>query len=173
MPELADWDNFYLIVGGASGALIGLQFVVITLLAERPRPNTRQGAATYATPTIVHFTAVLVLSALLVVPWQRVAPLVTLWAAMGVVGIAYTASVAWHMRKVAYTPVLEDWTFHVIVPFAAYAGLAVAAASGHAHLHEALFGVGAAALLLLVAGIHNAWDTAAYHVLGRSPADGQ
>jgi hypothetical protein len=30
---------------------------------------------------------------------------------------------------------------------------------------EALFGVGAAALLLLFDGIHNAWDNVAYHVL--------
>jgi len=29
---------------------------------------------------------------------------------------------------------------------------------------RALFGVGAAALLLLFTGIHNAWDAVAYHV---------
>lgn len=29
---------------------------------------------------------------------------------------------------------------------------------------KALFGVGAATLLLLFAGIHNAWDAVAYHV---------
>ena len=33
-----------------------------------------------------------------------------------------------------------------------------------AHTREALFGVGAAALLLLFIGIHNAWDAVAYHV---------
>jgi len=36
MSELAKWDSFYVIVGSAAGALIGLQFVVITLIAERP-----------------------------------------------------------------------------------------------------------------------------------------
>ena len=30
MSELAKWDNFYVIVGSAAGALIGLQFVVLT-----------------------------------------------------------------------------------------------------------------------------------------------
>jgi len=30
MRELAEWDSFYVIVGSAAGALIGLQFVVMT-----------------------------------------------------------------------------------------------------------------------------------------------
>ena len=39
MSELSEWDSFYVIVGGAAGALIGLQFVVMTLIAERPSPG--------------------------------------------------------------------------------------------------------------------------------------
>jgi hypothetical protein len=35
MPEFEVWESFYAIVG-AAGALIGLQFVVMTLIAERP-----------------------------------------------------------------------------------------------------------------------------------------
>jgi hypothetical protein len=36
MSEFTEWDSFYVIVGSAAGALIGLQFVVMTLIAERP-----------------------------------------------------------------------------------------------------------------------------------------
>ena len=36
MAELEHWDSFYVIVGAAAGALIGLQFVVMTLIAENP-----------------------------------------------------------------------------------------------------------------------------------------
>lgn len=36
MSELTAWDSFYVIVGLAAGALIGLQFVVMTLIAQRP-----------------------------------------------------------------------------------------------------------------------------------------
>jgi hypothetical protein len=32
------------------------------------------------------------------------------------------------------------------------------------HLRGALFGIGAAAMLLLFVGIHNAWDAVTYHV---------
>lgn len=43
MPELAKWDSFYVIVGSAAGALIGLQFVVMTLIANEPRVALREG----------------------------------------------------------------------------------------------------------------------------------
>ena len=36
LPEFAEWETFYVIVGASAGALIGLQFVVLTLIAEGP-----------------------------------------------------------------------------------------------------------------------------------------
>jgi hypothetical protein len=38
MTAIAGWENFYVIVGSSAGALIGLQFVVITLLSTVIRP---------------------------------------------------------------------------------------------------------------------------------------
>ena len=63
-------------------------------------------------------------------------------------------------------PVLEDWLFHVLLPFASYATLVGSAwlAHTHTHTHTAFFSLGAATLLLLFVGIHNAWDAATYHV---------
>ena len=68
-------------------------------------------------------------------------------------------------RQAAYQPVFEDWLFHLVLPLLAYGILALSSLETLAYIHEALFGVGAAALLLLFTGIHNAWDGAAYHVL--------
>ena len=67
-------------------------------------------------------------------------------------------------RQTYYRPVFEDWSFHVLLPLAAYAMLALCALAAPLHERGALFGVGAAALLLLFSGIHNAWDTVAYYV---------
>jgi hypothetical protein len=55
MTALAGWANFYVIVGSSAGALIGLQFVVISLIADMPmaRGDAEAGDA-LATPTIVH-----------------------------------------------------------------------------------------------------------------------
>jgi hypothetical protein len=46
--------NFYVIVGSSAGALIGLQFVVIILIANTPiAAGQEQAGAAFATPTIV------------------------------------------------------------------------------------------------------------------------
>jgi len=166
MPELTEWDSFYVIVGSAAGALIGLQFVVMTLIAERPPVRAAEAGAAFATPTIVHFGAVLLLSALLRTPWHAIMPGAALWGFVGISGIAYTVVVARRMRlQTTYQPEFEDWLFHVLLPLAAYAMLALSAFWTSVHAREGLFGIGAAALLLLFIGIHNAWDSVAYHVL--------
>jgi hypothetical protein len=51
-----------------------------------------------------------------------------------------------------------------VVPAIAYAILALSAVAALSHTHESLFGMGAAVLLLLFVGIHNAWDAVVYHV---------
>lgn len=172
MSDLANWDGFYGIVGSAAGALIGLQFVVMTLVAERQRAPSPEAAAAYATPTIVHFCGVLLLSALLRAPWPAMILAAAAWGAAGLGGLVYTIAVARRIREqVAYQAAFEDWLFHVVLPLAAYSGLAASAFATLRHAAEALFGVAASALLLLFAGIHNAWDSAAYHVLVPHHAD--
>jgi energy-converting hydrogenase Eha subunit A len=169
MPELAAWGSFYEIVGSAAGALIGLQFVVMTLIAERPVRATAEASAAFGTPTIVHFGAALLLSALLRAPWPTIIPAAVLWGLIGLSGAAYTVIVARRMRvQTAYPPVFEDWLLHVLLPLVAYAVLVLSALAARAYTSEVLFVVGAATLLLLFIGIHNAWDAIVYHVFVRS-----
>jgi ABC-type transport system involved in multi-copper enzyme maturation permease subunit len=170
MSELAAWDSFYVIVGSAAGALIGLQFVVMTLVAQRPPLRGAEAGAAFATPTIVHFGTALLLSALLRVPWQSIIFAATLWGLIGLGGVAYAVIVARRMRaQTVYQPEFEDWLFHALLPLAAYAVLGISAFAAPFHTREALFGVGAAALLLLFTGIHNAWDSVSYHVFANKP----
>ena len=171
MTELAGWENFYVIVGSSAGALIGLQFVVMALIADIPRASgSAQAGAAFATPNIVHFGAVLLLSAVLCAPWHGIGGAAVLWGLLGLSGVAYEIIVARRMRKQsAYTPEFEDWLFHALLPFAAYFVLATSACTALAQARVALFGAGAAALLLLFAGIHNAWDAVTYHVFVVKP----
>ncbi|HEV7675439.1 MAG TPA: hypothetical protein VGQ12_12985 [Candidatus Angelobacter sp.] len=169
MTPLSAWQNFYVIVGSSAGALIGLQFVVLTLIASRPvGAGTAQAGHAFATPTIVHFGSVLLLAGMMSAPWQEIAPAAVLWGLLGFTGIVYAAVVVRRMqRQSVYKPVFEDWLFHVLLPFAAYTTLAAAAFAAGSHLRAALFGIGAAALLLLFIGIHNAWDAVTYHVFDK------
>ncbi|HYM33935.1 MAG TPA: hypothetical protein VET48_00995 [Steroidobacteraceae bacterium] len=166
MSEFAEWDSFYVIVGGGAGALIGLQFVVMALIAERPPHDAVQAGAAFATPTIVHFSTVLFLAAVLRAPWHVVNAVAVLWGLVGLSGLIYSAVVIRRMRtQAAYKPEFEDWLYHAVLPLMAYAILGLSAFAAHSRIRETLFVVGAAALLLLFIGIHNAWDAVAYHVL--------
>jgi len=165
MAELANWDNFYVMVGSAAGALTGLQFVVLTLLAERPPKGAAEAKGAFLTPTIFHFGVTLLLSALLLAPWQTMGILTTLLGIIGFSGVAYIGIVAFHIRKQeAYQPVLEDWLFHIVLPLIAYVVITWSPFADASHLYEVPFGVGTSALLLLFVGIHNAWDNIAYMV---------
>jgi hypothetical protein len=168
MSELGAWDSFYVIIGGAAGALIGLQFVVMTLLAEKPSPAISEAVSAFATPTIVHFSTILLVSALLRAPWPSVTAAALACGAVGLCGLIYTLLLVWRIRRqTAYRPDAEDWSFHILLPLLAYGLLTLAPLPFLER--ETLFGIGAGALLLLFVGIHNAWDAVSYQVVLRKP----
>jgi hypothetical protein len=110
MSEFQEWDSFSVIVGSAAGALIGLQFVVMTLISERPALSRPEAARAFATPTIIHFCAVLCFAALLRVPWKEITPAAASWGAIGILGAAYVLVVARRItRQTVYRPDWEDW----------------------------------------------------------------
>jgi hypothetical protein len=166
MMPFTGWENFYVIVGSSAGALIGLQFVVVTLIAEIPvQGDVERAGSAFATPTVVHFGAVLLLAAVVSAPWRQPAGAEVVWGLMGLGGILYEFIVIRRMRvQNVYSPLFEDWLFYALLPLAAYAILAASACFAPSHLVGALFAAAAAALLLLFIGIHNAWDAVTYHV---------
>jgi len=170
VKALTEWQNFYVIVGSSAGALIGLQFVVLSLVAGRPGVRVDpQTGGTFSTPTIIDFSAVLTLAAVLVAPWGAMVAPAWIYGAVGLAGIVYTFVVSRRMRSTSYRPEFEDWLFYSALPFAAYGILIGSALAAWAHEQEALFGVGAAVLLLLLIGIHNAWDAVTFHVFSKRP----
>lgn len=166
MTEFSQWDSFYLIVGTAAGALIGLQFVVMTLIASNPPLRAAEAGAAFSSPTIFHFGAALFVSALQRVPWPAVIFIAIHWGVIGLIGVVYTVAVIRRIkRQTVYKPVFEDWLFHVILPIIAYSVFIFAAIAALFYVREALFAVGASVMLFLFIGIHNAWDSVSYHVL--------
>jgi hypothetical protein len=165
MHDLAEWDSFYVITGAAAGALIGLQFVVLTLIAQRPGTAAPDAGNAFSTPTIIHFGTVLLLSAMLRAPWHDMLVPAILWGLIGLAGFFYVlVTIARMRRQTAYRPQLEDWLCHGLLPALAYAALVLSSVAAPVAAREALFAVGGAALLLLFIGIHNAWDSVSWHV---------
>jgi hypothetical protein len=164
----AAWANFYVIIGSSAAALTGLQFVVIALGSEMRSAGTSEVSA-FGTPTVVHFCAVLLIGAILSMPWQAVTSAALALGACGVAGIVYVLIVMRRTRRTTrYAPVLEDWLWHCTFPFIAYAALLAAALLLRRDPAHCLFVIAATALLLLFIGIHNAWDAVTYIALQKS-----
>jgi len=163
LSPFAAWESFYVIIGSSAAALTGLQFVVIVLGAEMSTRPTAHTTRAFGTPTVVHFCAVLLNSAILSAPWRRTASAALCIAAFAAAGVVYTMVVLRHARhQTAYVPVLEDWITHIGLPLVAYAALFASGLSLTGDPAPWLFVIGGASLLLLFVGIHNAWDSVTY-----------
>src|ERR1041384_3787054 len=122
MPDLlAGWHDFYVIVGSSAAALTGLNFVVVALGSDR-QAFGGPAAQAFATPTIVHFSAALLVAAIVTAPWPS--PVGSAWSitVAGVAGLVYAAWVVRQsLRQDQYKLVTEDIIWHMILPVIAYA----------------------------------------------------
>jgi hypothetical protein len=155
------WDSFYLLIGGASGALIGLLFVVATLTGNVGREQAMRGAKIYMTPTVFHFAVVLLTSALTAVPHLPQQAAAALVGALGALGLVYGLNVTWMLRTNRVTSEPPHWTdfwCYGVVPAALYVAMIGAAWTLEARAAWATDAVGAVAVALLLIAIRNAWD---------------
>ena len=152
------WHEFYLLVGTSAAALTGLMFVVISISPETIAERPKAGVRAFVTPTMVFFTTALGVSALMLVPHLAPVPLAALLALTSVAGIAYLlwAQGQYHLR--AQKLDAEDWVFFIGLPFLSYVLLLAAAVAIWRGSALGAPMLAFATLLLLVVGIHNAWD---------------
>jgi hypothetical protein len=157
---MAEWESFYVIVGSSGAALVGIQFVVMTLIASRRQRPTAESVNAFGTPTVVHLVAALLVSALMSAPWRSLFPASIALLTCGIGGIVYASVVIRRARRQTYyKPVWQDWLWYALLPCGVYVALALGAALLRTTTQLAFFVIAAAALGLLLIGIHNAWDT--------------
>src|SRR5205809_5723575 len=82
------WENYYLMVGSAAGALIGLMFVVVTLTAGRDRDQVDRGKRLYTSPIVWHLAVILVLSGAAAIPTMTVKFFAVCAGGLALLGIA-------------------------------------------------------------------------------------
>ena len=146
IAPLATWHTFYILIGTAAATLMGLMFVVVTLLAGvRVRvPLSGEVFATFNTPNVVHFGLALL-------------------GLCGLGGATYGVIVVRRVRRQSdYRPVLEDWLFHTVLPLVSYSAFVIAGTLLPSQPTQALYIIAAATVLLLFVGIHNALDNVTF-----------
>lgn len=156
---LSSWENFFVITGTAAATLTGLMFVVVVLSTSLRRRPTSASPDAFHTPSVVHFCVVLFIAVLFNAPWQGLEIPALL---LGIVGIGGTIYIFIIFRRFThldiYKPVLEDWMWHIVIPFICYITLFISALLFLGNSVVTMFFIGAVSLLFLLVGIHNSWD---------------
>jgi hypothetical protein len=166
---LAEWHDFFLLLGTAAGTLVGLLFVAASVSSGVFSLDRRAPLRIFLTATVVHFASVLAASLIVLLPlasWPLLGAMVLI---CGLVGLAYSGLA---LRDSVRDGLIvnidwEDRTWYGLLPFVAYVAelsagfvLACGAAAGCAVLACSMG-------LLLVAGIHNAWDITVWIITRR------
>lgn len=156
---LADWRDFYVTIGTASGAIVGASFIVATL-ASGLKDRARTGLRGFISPTAVHLGSVLIGSAILTVPTLNAISLAVLLGAGGLGGAVYGALVA---RRIWVMELdLADRACYVILPILAYVAIAAAALFETRAASWALETLAVSFVVILIVGMRNAWDMATF-----------
>ena len=154
---LADWHEFYGLLGTAAAALLSLLFVVASIGASAMTADTAGGTRTFMSPVAFHYANVLFLGLVALVPVQT-------WESFGLtIGVAAAGSIIYSL--VILVRVLRDSRADMVDNLAYGAVPAVCYAAGLVSsiliLKESAVGLNVlagTALALLVVNIRNAWD---------------
>ena len=123
------WENFFLMAGGAAAVLIGLIFVVISLMGDRPRDSVLAGSWLYMGPIVLGVSFVLVLCAAALTPGISRPAFVAVAALTAAWGLVRAVISAWGIGKL--TRIGDDkvhWTdvwFYGLFPILVYLALAL------------------------------------------------
>jgi hypothetical protein len=166
---LREWHDFYLLVGTAAGTLVGLMFVSASIGASIYNESHLAAMKAFVTPTVMHFSAMLFIAILVMVPSHTFTTLGVLLGIGGVFGIGYSARVVYALLvRHRFTVDVSDRLFYALIPVLGYA---LVVASGILLLVKSSWSfniMAAAVLVLLIAAIRNAWDMTLWAVM-RSP----
>ena len=165
MAALAEWRDFYVVIGTAAGVIVGAAFIVASLATSMK--EREMGMRGFITPTVVHLSSVLIGSAILAVPTLTPLALAILLGAGGVAGMIYDTVVAVRIAKMPLD--LSDHVFYRIAPIAAYALLAAAAAMACRPGWPVFETLAVALVALLIVGMRNAWDMASFMIMRKPP----
>lgn len=157
---LRQWHDFYALIGTAAATLVGLMFVAASIGAGVFTLAHQAGIRSFLSPTVVHFSAVLIICLLASAPSETWLSLGILLACAGVIGGAYSAWIWRRMAKHGITPTIDivNRLWYTFLPIAVYLMVTGAGLSLTSHDGGSLKVLALGLVLLLVIGIRNAWD---------------
>lgn len=152
------WQSFYQVTAEVAATLIGLLFIVTSLMAGRPASATERGVKLFTSPVVFHLASVLAISALALVPDGEGRSTLTIMSAWAAFGLVYTVRLATQLRTIPDPSDGSDAWWYGVAPAATYLALAAAIALAWARTLHAPYLMALCVLVLLLLTIRNAWD---------------
>lgn len=163
---LHPWHDFYMLAGAASATLVGLVFIAISIGSDYFNDHTSIGLSAFITPTIVHFGGVLLVCLLAVVPTHTFLSLGLMLGVGCVFGLAYAGYIGFRILRRGFTGVdIIDRLWYAATPVVAYLLLILAAVLLLLRLPLGIPVMAGALVILMLAGIRNAWDMMVWIVI--------
>jgi hypothetical protein len=167
MEGLHEWHEFYVLLGTAAAALVALLFVAISISTGNFTPQRAAATRLYTSPVVLHFSAILFVSLLMLAPAHPSVLINALIVATAIVGACVGGFVTLKVSRDRHDEVVVFDAFaYGAFPLLGYAAMFCAAVVPW-HSPELLAG---GLLLLLLANIRNAWDLMLTLVRRQSPS---
>jgi len=157
---MGHWHEFYTLLGTASATLVGLLFVAATVASGVFSSDRRAPMRVFLSASVVHFSGILAVCLIGLAPvlnWLLLGAMIVGCGAFGLIycGLVLRDSVRDGLNA---SIDLEDRAWYVAFPVVGYV---IEAAAGILLALRLEFGpdvLAAAVGVLMVIGIHNAWD---------------
>ena len=156
---LAQWHEFYALLGTAAAALVALLFVAVSIGTSvlTPDPESRRNTSTYLSPVVFHYANLLFLSLIALIPTQTWESFALVIGVAGAGSVIYSIVIAVRVHRNSMSD-LADRLCYGAIPALCYATGPVTALFLLEEKPAGLNVLAGGALLLLVINIRNAWD---------------
>jgi hypothetical protein len=154
---LEHWHDFYILLGTASAALVALLFVAASIGAGLISAQRSTATRTYMSPIILHYTLVLFISLMALIPDMTDWALAAIVTIVALAGLGFSIVVLIGVLRYAGSDLADRFGYGGS-PLAAYAAALAAAGFLFAHSTIGPNVLAAALVLLLLVNIRNAWD---------------
>jgi hypothetical protein len=167
------WDDFFLMAGGAAAVLIGLIFVVITLMQGRSRSSVLAGSRLYMGPIVLNVSFVLALSAAALTPSVGRCAFAAITSAIALWGLVRGGISIFGIRRMGVgseTHWTDVW-FYGVYPSLLYIALGVVALAFWSDWRWAHYGFASVITVSLLLAIRNEWDLITWIAPQRDPPE--
>ena len=157
--NLHEWHEFYLLLGTVAGALVALLFVGVSIGVGYLTDDRSAATRFFISPIVVHFSSVLLISAVALAPEKIPLLVEALIALNALIGLIVSGAV-FHRVLISHFPgvVVVDHFAYGFAPMISYAIILAAAVSAGYGWEWSPFLLATGVCVLLFVNIRNAWD---------------